>query len=356
VNEKSPADAPVPPDAERSLGDRMFGERVLDAVPEVVLVFDRANRAVWWNDHTVEATGYDDLELATLDPMTLFAPEDREEVEREVGRLLEADAEPPMIETALVTSAGDHVPYEFVGSSLTGPEGEIAGVAVTGRDISDRRARQELERQNERLDEFASLVSHDLRNPLTVAEGYLSLVREFDDSDDLARVAEAHDRMYDLIEDLLTLARGGNTVGETVSVSLAETARSAWHSVGTGEATLDVVGDVTLDGDPDRLQNLFENLYRNAMEHASVGSDGEDRTPRITVGPLERGFFVEDDGPGIPDAERESVFESGYTTTRSGTGFGLAIVEGICEAHGWSVSLRDADGGGARFEVDTGSD
>jgi signal transduction histidine kinase len=70
----------------------------------------------------------------------------------------------------------------------------------------------------------------------------------------------------------------------------------------------------------------------------------------VTVGSLEEGFYVEDDGPGVPEAEREDVFDAGYTTSDTGTGFGLSIVHEIATAHGWEVSVTESDAGGARFE------
>ena len=335
----------------------MFGERVLDAVPESVFVFDPTGRLVWWNRHATRATGYGDAELASLDPGELVATEERERFESWVAGLLDTDREAGTIETVLVNADGGAVPYEFVGAVLDDDGREVAGAVMTGRDISERRARQELERQNERLEEFASVVSHDLRNPLTVAEGYLSLARVDVDNEDLGRVAEAHGRMYDLIDDLLTLARAGNAVGETEPVELESVARQAWAGVETGRSELRVTGDRTLEADPRRLRELFENLFRNAVEHGTPsratgdGGDDEDAAVAVTVGPLDGGFFVEDDGPGIPEAIREGVFESGFTTTDQGTGFGLAIVEDIAEAHGWTVSLGESASGGARFEI-----
>ncbi|OYR54849.1 hypothetical protein DJ71_27145 [Halorubrum sp. E3] len=80
------------------------------------------------------------------------------------------------------------------------------------------------------------------------------------------------------------------------------------------------------------------------MEHG-----GEDVT--VTVERLEDGFYVEDDGPGIPESERGDVFDSGYTTTADGTGFGLAIVADIADAHGWTLRVAEAESGGARFEL-----
>jgi len=207
-----------------------------------------------------------------------------------------------------------------------------------------RRQRDALERQNERLEEFASVVSHDLRNPLQVADLRLELAREECDSDHLGDVADALDRSQALVDDLLTLAREGEPVGETEPVDLGEVAEICWHTTAAPDATFRVETDRTVLADRSRLRQLFENLYRNAVEHA-----GDDVT--ITVGATDEGFYVEDDGPGIPAEERESVFEGGYSTTADGTGFGLRIVEQVATAHGWEVRVTDGTGGGARFEV-----
>ncbi|MFB6120899.1 MAG: ATP-binding protein [Halobacteriaceae archaeon] len=227
-----------------------------------------------------------------------------------------------------------------------------AGQTSLGRvllfdDVTDREEyRRRLERQNERLERFASVVSHDLRNPLTVAQGRLELAREECDSESLATVERSLDRMAALIEDLLTLARQGRDIDETVTVRLGDAAETAWGQIDAPDAVLEVAGDQTFEADPDRLQQLFENLFRNAVEHG-----GPDVTVR--VGPLsgEPGFYVEDDGPGIPPEEREEVLESGFTTSEDGTGFGLAIVAEIARAHGWEIRVTESEWGGARFDV-----
>jgi signal transduction histidine kinase len=227
-----------------------------------------------------------------------------------------------------------------------------AGKARLGRlvslvDVTHREQyRRELERQNERLEEFASMVSHDLRNPLTVAKGQIDVARADDDRDELTDVAMALDRMEDLIEDLLTMARQGQPVDETEPVSVGAVADRAWRMVEADGATLDVTGETKIHADPDRLQQLFENLFRNALEHG-------DSVTTVSVGPLGdgAGFYVADDGVGIPEADRETVFESGYTTNEDGTGFGLAIVTDIADAHGWDVTVTESETGGARFEI-----
>jgi len=218
--------------------------------------------------------------------------------------------------------------------------GRSVGNAIHSIDMQ-----RELERQNERLSEFASIVSHDLRNPLNVAMGRLDMARRERDSDALETVAQAHDRMAALIDDLLTLARQGDAVDETEPVDLAALLSECWRTVETAESTLTVDTDRVVRADESRLRQLLENLLRNAVEHG-----GPDVS--ITVGDTDDGFYVADDGPGIPPEDREAVFETGYSTAVDGTGFGLGIVEQIAEAHGWSISVTDSAAGGARFEIE----
>lgn len=209
---------------------------------------------------------------------------------------------------------------------------------------ADREA--DLRRQNERLDEFASVVAHDLRNPLSIAEGFLDLAAESDDPAHFEKVRSAHDRALRLIDDLLTLARGDSTVDDPDQIELDAVAAEAWEYVDSAEATLSIGDDLpVLAGDEGRLTQLFENLYRNAVEHG-----GDDVT--ITIGALTdgHGFYVADDGEGIPPDRREEVLEHGVSTSHQGTGFGLSIVADIARAHGWTVSVTDSASGGAKFE------
>jgi PAS domain S-box-containing protein len=207
----------------------------------------------------------------------------------------------------------------------------------------------ELQRQNERLDEFASVVAHDLRNPLQVATGFLDIVEDTGDLAYLDRVESAHDRMGRLIDDLLTLASGESTVTDAERVDLHAVTTESWGYVDTAEATLTVAEDLqTVDGDGGRLTQLFENLFRNAVEHGGAGV-------AVAVGPLDdrAGFYVADDGDGIPPEKRSEVLEHGVTSNDGGTGFGLSIVVDIAKAHGWAVEVTESADGGARFEFVT---
>jgi PAS domain S-box-containing protein len=213
------------------------------------------------------------------------------------------------------------------------------------RDITERKKREQIrERHNEQLQRFASVVSHDLRNPLNVAQGKLAMAREEYESTHLEAVEAAIERSHALIDDLLTLAREGNRVSDIESVDLATFCERCWENVLTTGATLEVVTDRTIEADRSRLQQILENLYQNAIEHG-----GDDVT--VTVGDLPDGFYVEDDGPGIPEEKREEVFDMGYSTAMDGTGFGLSIVKRIAEAHGWEVAVTSSAAGGARIEI-----
>ena len=244
----------------------------------------------------------------------------------------------------------------------------IAGLLATwlGHELERRADAARLRRRTERLDEFSGVVAHDLRSPLNVATGQVGLARDaLADGDaaaardHLADAAAAHDRMDELIDELLALARQGETVGDAGPVGVGTVARAAATVSLPETATLriDAAAGDRIVADAERLRTLFENLFRNAVEHgADDGPDPDTRT--VTVGTLDprgdergrAGIYVADDGAGIPPAERERVFEEGYTTGADGTGYGLSIVSAIAEAHDWTVSLEAAGSGGARFE------
>ncbi|MFA1611195.1 sensor histidine kinase [Halobellus rubicundus] len=281
-----------------------------------------------------------------------------------------------------------------------------------------RQRRREIEARNERLADFAESVAHDLRNPLNVAAGNLELARREPKERYFANIESAHDRMATLIDQSLRLARSGREIDELESVELTTFAERCWSNVPTDDARLDLGAPTTIDADPERLTQLLENLFRNAVEHSSespssmsgaraggdsdgrgddgdfyrgaasaapnagvdagegtgagdeadasaadegAGSDAdasaadevsEKRGVTVSVGPLPdgAGFYVADDGPGIPEAERSKVLESGYSQSDDGSGLGLAIVSRIADAHGWSVEISESDTGGARFE------
>ncbi len=370
----------------RDITDRRVRERALEryrrlfeSVPDVIFVFDAEGIVEMTNDRATEVFGFDRADLIGQSYTDLLDADvfGREAIDRyleTVADRLDADADAPgRFEVTLTTPDGRDRTYE-VHVTLRSVDGEFRGTVGVMRDITDRTRREaELERQNERLERFASVVSHDLRNPLEVARGRLELARERNDGQHLDHVASAVDRMETIIDDLLALARQGTAVQDTQLVPLDRTARAAWDVVDTGDATLTVTTDRAVHADRGRLQQLFENVFRNAVEHGSpsnrpsaddaVEHDGWDdgATPPVSVrvGLLSDhgspdGFYIADDGPGIPATQRDHLFEYGTSGRDGGTGLGLAIVKDVVDAHDWRVRVADdahAGRTGARFEI-----
>ena len=229
---------------------------------------------------------------------------------------------------------------------------------LIARDVTERTERaRELKRKNERLDRFASMVSHDLQGPLDIASMNAKLLAEaFEERpEELEAIQRSHDRMERLIEDVLTLARQGNTIDDPAATTIGTAAEKVWPHVDADGTDLVVETDQQIMADGARLQELLSNLFRNATIHghastvrvgtrADGASDGDPGDPDLA-------FYVADDGLGIPEEEYDTVFETGFSTAGDGTGFGLAIVEQIAHAHGWTIELGESESGGARFDV-----
>jgi len=274
-----------------------------------------------------------------------FPPEARAEREAAIEHAVESGVGWDQ-ESRMTTAEGNERWVRSIGEAVV-EGGDVVALHGAVQDITARKEREEqLERQNQRLDQFAGLVSHDLRGPLNVAKGRLALAQEEDDPEHFAAAERALGRMDAIIEDLLTLTWGGRDVtpdGLEVH-DLAAVTEASWDCVDTASATLDLDGNRPLRADAGRLRRLLENLFRNAVEHG-----GEAVTVR--VGTLDDGFFVEDDGSGIPEEKREKVLDGGYSTREEGTGLGLSIAQAIAETHGWTLSVTESDEGGARFEI-----
>lgn len=313
---------------------------------EILFMFDSDWSELLFINSAYEEVWDRSIEELKANPRSFLGnihPEDRELVEETLERILAGN--PTEVEHRVVTDEGDVRWIYSEAKPVFDDDGEFTRIVGFVRDITDTKEYEaELERQNERLEEFASVVSHDLQSPLAVASGRLKLAQEDCSSEHLERAVEAVERGQALVSDLLLYAREGEDVNEVEPAPLSEITASCWQNVVTGDADLEIETEESIRADRSRLRQLLENLIRNAVEHA-----GEN--PSITVGETESGFYVADDGPGIPPEERDEVFEPGYSTGHDSTGFGLAIVKQIADAHGWDICITESDQGGARFEV-----
>ena len=419
-------------------------ERLVEAASDGMYVLDDEGHFTTVNDGLLEMTGFSREGLLGEHSSLLFGAEGAQRGTEEITRLLKEGGTAVAIGVPLQTKAGATIPVETQVTILVG-EGEFEGSVGVVRDVTERKERErQLRRQNERLDAFARIVSHDLRNPLGVSQGYLDLVAETESFEYVEAAREGLDRMEEIIADVLAIAREGEWAEEVEPVSLEDLAREAWENVSTEGAQLEIVDTTTLEVDRSRCLRLLENLLRNAVEHgsrgcggsesttdrdsesttdrdseattdrdseattgrdseATTGRDSEATTDRdseattdrdseattdrdseattdrdseattdrdseatdddgsaltVRVGVLdavdgshpEAGFYVEDDGRGMPEEIREVAFDPDVSTSESGLGIGLWVVEEVARGHGWSAAVTESDRGGARFE------
>lgn len=226
----------------------------------------------------------------------------------------------------------------------------INGFIRTTREITEQKETQhQLEQKNEQLDQFNSVVCHDLKNPLAAIKANIEMLQYKTEDDELRKYIDdadkKADRMEQLINDMLELAKSGESLTDVSEVSIHTAATDAWDTITQKEASLDIniTEDVTVRSDKSRLQQLFENLFKNAIKHG-----GEDVT--ITIGELTNGFYVKDDGEGISPKVENEIFEGGVTTEDDGTGYGLKIVSQIISAHNWNIDI-DHSASGAKFDI-----
>jgi PAS domain S-box-containing protein len=339
----------------RATADPELYEQLVEDSATITAVVWTDGRVTYVNPTVERVLGYDPDEVSGERLARYVHTEDAEKLRATVETLRDGSTDTEVVEIRFRHADGS-VRWLRVTLRDRLDSDVVGGIVVSAQDVTERVEREELLRsRNEQLVEFAQVVSHDLRNPLNVAQARTRLLAEEIDSEHLAPTRRALDRMENIVEDTLTLAKQGKRVAETETVVVADLVADCWESVTTGDATLDLASEFTVRADPDRLRHVFENVFRNAIEHG-------EGSPTVSIGRLDPfytstreverpdGFYVEDDGPGIPESERTAVFDPGHTSDPEGTGFGLAIVKRIAEAHGWTVEVLDGTSGGARFE------
>lgn len=348
-------------------GSKSDGTQVLDslhdAIVKVEFVQDRpVVRSV--NQAFVETFGYTAGEIVGESLREYIVPED-----------YAASRSPPAEQTDAELRAGRAVTRrahdcvrEFLLQEIPHEAGGDQYVFKIFTDISQQKRQEvelqrevqqltaetrQLEHEREKLEQFASVLSHDLRNPISIAEGYLAQIKTEDNEENVEVIERALSRMNALIDDTLTLKEQTEPVEDVTHRSIAGLAESAWEFVDTGDSELRVVDRFELLCHEDRTSRLLENVFRNAIDHNEqpvvIRVGIHDTLTTSTRGDTKKAFFISDDGCGIPEDKREQMFEVGETTSREGTGLGLPIIKRIAEAHGWNVQAVESFDGGAKF-------
>ena len=327
-------------------------EAVVETVNDGIYVKDEENVFTMVNETFAEMVGYERDELVGRDSSLVVSDEVVEAADQLYRDLATGDRETETAEAPLEAASGETVETEASFALIPRADGSDAERVGVVRDIAERKERErQLEQQNQRLESFASMLAHEIRNPLSIAQIYLRNARSGEEAA-FDEVGDALERMEEIIDILLILARGSESAFDPEPVALSETATEVWSNLAADPGRLSVDTDIVLESEPHHLQHVVENLFQNALEHADdvtvrVGSlDAVREESERTTG----GFYVEDDGPGIPDAARERIFEAGYTTDSTGLGLGLTFIDQIVDAYEWELALTESESGGARFE------
>ena len=337
----------------QDITDRVVREKRLEAILEhttaPLFMKNRDGEYLLANKGWRQLFGFEDADVLGRTDADLFSDETDTEARQNDRHVLETgesvtEEERVVVDGVERTFLTSKTPVYDIGTE-SDPDHPVAVFGVA-KDITDRKERERrLERQTERFERLASAVSHDLRTPLETARGQAELAIDTGDIQRVRKALAAIERTDELRASLVEALRTGTVVADTQPVAVGRIARAAWNTVpDTSHASLEILDAFEVEADPDALKRLLENLLSNALKHG-------DATRTVRIGSTDDGFFVEDDGPGIPEDEREDVFSPGYSTRSGGSGVGLASVRQIAMAHGWDIHIVESAAGGARFEI-----
>lgn len=332
-------------DARRALkrSQEKFSKLVMNSTDVLAIVND-SGQFEYISPACEHTLGYEQKELVGECAFDYMPTEDRKSAMEQFFAAIEDPEVEPIIEFQFQRPDGGCTHLEARGRNMFDDD-FIDGFVVNARDITHLKEReQELEQQNERLKDMRKMISHDLRDPLSAALDSLVLYQQTGEDANLEKIGRSLNRANSLIDHVSTMADSETKVEEIEQVSLNQIVQDAWEMIETDAATLQVADSKEFEADPLRIRQVFENLIRNAIDH----NDGE---VTIHIGTTDAGVYIEDSGSGVPESNRERIFESGFTTSPEKTGFGLNIAKQIIVGHGWDIDVSEGKEGGARFEI-----
>lgn len=329
---------------------------IVESSDDAIYSKDSEARVTSWNRSAERLYGYSRDEIVGEDIATII-PDDRHGEERVILRRIMNGEKVDHYETRRKRKDGSLADVSLTVSPVYNRVGEVVGASVIARDITERKRREELEREVEKRD-FIARAAHELKNPLTAIAGMTHVLRKNEDrlSEDekekaytsLLRQSERANR---LITDLLELARleSGQIEIEITDVDLRAVVDSSIEAAALPEdvAVERYVPEGTrVKADEFRLEEVLVNLFSNSAKYgASRVSVAADESVRVVVA---------DDGPGIPEELKPDLFEPftrGSKTGIPGSGLGLSIARRLCEAFGGAIEFEPNEPTGTRFII-----
>jgi PAS domain S-box-containing protein len=372
--------------------ERDLAQHYLDVAKTILVVINADQRVSLINRKGCEILGYPENEIIGKNWFDLFVPARmRDEVKATFRKLMSGEIQPvEHFENPVVSRQGEERIIAWHNAVLENDEGEIIATLSSGEDITERKRAEEkliqktaeLERSNAELEQFASIVSHDLKEPLASLGGFAQILREkYQDRLDakaqafISHIINGSLRMERLIKDLLAYAKVNTAEKSFRPVSCNTILGIVLSNLGTAieesGAVITVDELPTVAGEEIQFIQLFQNLIGNAIKyrsdrpprvHVSARSLGDadvnsrDTIPLSTLRTLHSGtgwlFSVSDNGIGIDPAHSERIFQIFsrlHHNRYPGTGIGLAVCKKIVERHGGRIWVESEPGKGSTF-------
>lgn len=329
---------------------------VMDTMVDVLMKLDSEGRVTMVNDAVYDILGYEEGAVVGKPVDVLFAsPEQNEELADMTtsGRLIElllSEGHVKDVEVYFARSDEEPIPMSLSASVMEDDDGSLEGVVCVAKDISERKEAEQ------RAEFLHSLLRHDLGNKLQITKGYLELLADEELPDRQQEFVgdslNSIDDAIELIENVRMLNRiDGTETPEPVDLNAVVFEAVQRHS--DLRKQQDVTVDVDIDDGVTVLAgSLLKELFANLIENALVHADPDRIVITATVAGDDVVVTVQDDGVGIPEAERDRIFEKGYSGSgSSGSGLGMHLASEIAENYGGALTIETPNFGGARFDV-----
>lgn len=335
--------------ARRRIGavpEQCFTQELLDAFPDAVYVIGPDGALRQWNEAVAEVTGYDHETIGTLEATAFFPEDEQHRVLEAIDDALETGES--RFEAQVVTADGDRIPYEFVSAAMADHRGGQVIVGI-GRDVAERKERERrVERQRDQLEILNRLIRHDIKNDMMVVVGLTEMLRDEvpaelrDDVDRVLGTGKHTLEMTEVARVLVEIIRMGGELG-VEATSLAPTLLQEVHNARRSfpAATVDVDDPPKVQVQANRLLGaVFRNVLNNAVQH------NDKDAPRVhvasTVGDDRVTVRIADNGPGIPDSAKETLFDrKGTGLTGEEESMGLYLVGTLVEQCGGTIRVQD---------------
>jgi two-component system sensor histidine kinase PilS (NtrC family) len=325
----------------------LFNQEVIENTPSGLFTTDLSGNIILFNRAAENITGVDRAVAVGRMVRHIFPFIERLEMRRRLEEIVEFE---------------DSV--KVIGLSISGMQdakGDMTGYIGIFQDLTELKKMAEVVRQKEKLaaiGEMSANMAHEIRNPLASMKSSMEMLRENavspEQKDRLMSIAlNEMDRLNGIITEFLNYSRPMSLEVQDFDLKAIieetlELLQSGEHSSSPVTITKDIPGPVSIKGDRQKLQQVFWNLYINALDAMPGGGE-------LNVGVTDNNDLVRitfrDTGTGISKEDLEKVFFPFFTTKKKGTGLGLSIAYRIIEKHNGSILINSSLGEGTQFDI-----